>query len=187
MTASLLTTPRFHALLGGTLGFSFPGVEIPGLKEFLLNVHPSPKPGMEFVNMFWEDIFGCELQFTGEGSKGDDASGVEKSMKLNDFGHSLDTKKADESAKCTGSEDLRNTHSSYIDVSRVRISYSVYKAVYAIAHALHSLLECESPSSSMGTCKKHKPFTFKQVRCCTTAHFGSNDFTMDSFLMLSFL
>ncbi|TWW77108.1 Vomeronasal type-2 receptor 1 [Takifugu flavidus] len=62
VTASLLTTPRFHALLEGTLGFSFPGAEIPGLKEFLLNICPSPKPGMEFVNMFWEDLFGCSTE-----------------------------------------------------------------------------------------------------------------------------
>lgn len=179
VTASLLTTPRFHALLGGTLGLSFPGAEIPGLKEFLLNIRPSPKPGMEFVNMFWQDIFGCALQFTGEGSKRDDANAAEKSMKLNDFGHSLDTKPADESSICTGSEDLRYTHSSYIDVSQDRISYSVYKAVYVIAHALHSLLECESPGSNVGACKKHEPFTSKQVRCCTTTHFGCNDFKVD--------
>uniref|UniRef100_H2SZ28 Olfactory receptor C family, u1 n=1 Tax=Takifugu rubripes TaxID=31033 RepID=H2SZ28_TAKRU len=137
VTASLLTTPRFHALLEGTLGFSFPGAEIPGLKEFLLNICPSPKPGMEFVNMFWEDLFGCKLN--------------------------SDTKSADESPVCTGSEDLRYTQSSYTDVSQVRISYNVYKAVYAIAHALHSLLNCESPGSNVGTCKKREPFTSKQV------------------------
>lgn len=179
VTASLLTTPRFHTLLGGTLGFSFPGAEIPGLKEFLLNVRPSPKPGMEFVNMFWEDLFGCALKFTGEGYKGDHANAFEESMKLNDFGHSFNTKQADESPICTGSEDLSYTHSSYIDVSPVRISYSVYKAVYAIAHALHSLMECESPGSNMGMCKKHEPFTSKQACCCTTTHFGCNDFTVD--------
>ncbi|XP_029700004.1 extracellular calcium-sensing receptor-like [Takifugu rubripes] len=142
VTASLLTTPRFHALLEGTLGFSFPGAEIPGLKEFLLNICPSPKPGMEFVNMFWEDLFGY-------------------------------TKSADESPVCTGSEDLRYTQSSYTDVSQVRISYNVYKAVYAIAHALHSLLNCESPGSNVGTCKKREPFTSKQL----LQHLKSVNFT----------
>lgn len=176
VTASLLTTPRFHALLEGTLGFSFPGTEIPGLKEFLLNIRPSPKPGMEFVNMFWEDLFGCKLKFTGERAKGNDANTDEKSMKLNDFGHSSDTKSANESPTCTESEDLRFTHSSYIDVSQVRISYNVYKAVYAIAHALHSLLNCESPGSNVGICKKREPFTSKQVRYCTTPNFGFSVF-----------
>lgn len=181
VTASLLTTPRFHALLGGTLGFSFPGVEIPGLKEFLINVRPSPEPGMEFVNMFWEDIFGCVLKFTGEDLRGDNVNALKESMKLNDLGRSLDTKPI-----CNGSEDLRYTHSSYIDVSQVRISYSVYKAVYAIAHALHSLLKCESPVSDMDlTCKKHEPFTSKQVCCYTNTNFGCHDFNIG--LFFSFL
>uniref|UniRef100_A0A3P9HNY9 Olfactory receptor C family, u1 n=1 Tax=Oryzias latipes TaxID=8090 RepID=A0A3P9HNY9_ORYLA len=104
VTAALLTLPHFHSLLEGTLGFSFPGVNIPSLENFLLNIHPSAEPGMEFINMFWEDQF--EIQ--------------------------------------NASSNLRLTGSSYTDVSRVRISYNVYKAVYAIAHALHALLNCDS-------------------------------------------
>uniref|UniRef100_A0A3B4VPP4 Olfactory receptor C family, u1 n=1 Tax=Seriola dumerili TaxID=41447 RepID=A0A3B4VPP4_SERDU len=123
VTASLLTSPGFQPLLEGTLGFSFPGVRIPGLKEFLLNVRPSPEPGMEFVNMFWEELF--------------DSHTVDNLMGLDDFDS--------EKPVCTGSEDLRYTDSSYTDVSQVRISYNVYKAVYAIAHALHDLLNCDSP------------------------------------------
>ncbi|XP_042342900.1 extracellular calcium-sensing receptor-like [Plectropomus leopardus] len=137
VTASLLSSPRFHSLLEGTLGFSFPGVRIPGLKEFLLNVRPSPKPGMEFVNMFWEELFGCRLKFIGDRSK--------------------------ENPTCTGSEDLRYTASSYTDVSQVRISYNVYKAVYAIAHALHTLLNCDSEGHNKGMCETHKPFTSRQL------------------------
>nr|XP_029133620.1 extracellular calcium-sensing receptor-like [Labrus bergylta] len=67
VTATLLTSPHFHPLLEGTLGFSFPGVRIPDLEEFLLNVHPSPKPGMElllhhlqtvnFTNQFEEKVY----------------------------------------------------------------------------------------------------------------------------------
>ncbi|XP_030258050.1 extracellular calcium-sensing receptor-like [Sparus aurata] len=123
-------------LLEGTLGFSFPGVRIPGLKEFLLNVRPSPKPGMEFVNMFWEELFGCELEFKGGANK---------------------------KPVCTGSEDLRYTDSSYTDVSQVRISYNVYKAVYAIAHALHTLLNCDSAEYNNGMCERHKIFTSRHL------------------------
>uniref|UniRef100_A0A3B3BP04 Olfactory receptor C family, u1 n=1 Tax=Oryzias melastigma TaxID=30732 RepID=A0A3B3BP04_ORYME len=116
VTATLLTLPHFHSLLEGTLGFSFPGVNIPSLENFLLNIHPSAEPGREFINMFWEDQFGCKL-----------------------FA---------ETPVCTGFENLSLTGSSYIDVSRVRISYNVYKAVYAIAHALHALLNCDSAEQS---------------------------------------
>ncbi|KAL3991799.1 hypothetical protein ACER0C_011424 [Sarotherodon galilaeus] len=131
MTASQLTTPDFHNLLEGTLGFSFPGVSIPGLKEFLLNVRPSPKPGMEFVNMFWEEYFGFDKNNLGA---------VKKTV-------------------CTGSEDLSYTDSSYSDVSQVRISYNVYKAVYAVAHALHTFLNCNSTGPSGGLCEMHSSFT----------------------------
>nr|XP_046244952.1 extracellular calcium-sensing receptor-like [Scatophagus argus] len=138
VAASLLTSPHFHPLLEGTIGFSFPGVRIPGLKEFLLRVRPSPEPGMEFVNMFWEELFSCRL----EGSA-DDVVG--------------------EKPVCSGSEDLRYTDSSYTDVSQVRISYNVYKAVYAIAHALRALLNCDSPGYNKGMCEKHKSFTSRQL------------------------
>uniref|UniRef100_A0A672GAR1 Olfactory receptor C family, u1 n=1 Tax=Salarias fasciatus TaxID=181472 RepID=A0A672GAR1_SALFA len=128
VTASLLTSPHFHPLLEGTVGFSFPGVRIPGLKEFLLNVRPSSKPGMEFVNMFWEEQFGCKLEFR------------ENSVSFD----------GQQSPLCTGAEDLRYTNSGYTDVSQVRISYNVYKAVYVIAHALHSLLKCNPAESEKG-------------------------------------
>uniref|UniRef100_A0A668VL37 G-protein coupled receptors family 3 profile domain-containing protein n=1 Tax=Oreochromis aureus TaxID=47969 RepID=A0A668VL37_OREAU len=132
MAANQLTTPDFHNLLEGTLGFSFPGVSIPGLEEFLLNVRPSPKPGMELVNMFWEEYFGCKLD------------AVKKTV-------------------CTGSEDLSYMDSSYSDVSQVRISYNVYKAVYAVAHALHTFLNCNSTGPSGGLCEMHSSFTNGQV------------------------
>uniref|UniRef100_A0A669BN25 Olfactory receptor C family, u1 n=1 Tax=Oreochromis niloticus TaxID=8128 RepID=A0A669BN25_ORENI len=127
VTSSRLASPQLLHLLQGTLGFTFPGVNIPGLKEFLLNVRPSPKPGMEFFNMFWEEHFGCNFRYN------------------------------------PGSEDLRNTDSSYSDVSQVRISYNVYKAVYAIAHALHNFLNCDSAGPSGGLCEKHSSFSNGQL------------------------
>ncbi|KAG7268357.1 hypothetical protein CRUP_019567 [Coryphaenoides rupestris] len=158
ITASLLTSPQFHFLLQGTLGFSFPGVYIPGLREFLLKVRPKAEPGFEFHNMLWEELFGCRVAFTEDPSR---TNGSKFESNLNATSHSSSLKtyvgekrtfmfSADENTRgahertvCTGSEDLSNVHSSYTEVSKVRISYNVYKAVYAIAHALHNLLECE--------------------------------------------
>ncbi|XP_071352747.1 olfactory receptor CU1 [Trachinotus anak] len=182
VTASLLTSSGFHSLLEGTLGFSFPGVRIPGLRDFLLNVRPSPEPGMEFVNMFWEELFGCKLDFGGDRSKENEIDNVDNLIGLDDFGYNPDSqnnsgslfgpilgqkstfKRLDnEKPVCTGSEDLRHTVSSYTDVSQVRISYNVYKAVYAIAHALHNLLNCDSAGLNQGICEKQKSFTSRQL------------------------
>ncbi len=44
---------------------------------------------------------------------------------------------------CTGQEDLSITETPYTDVSGLRAGYNVYKAVYALAHALHDLMQCE--------------------------------------------
>ncbi|KAM6960549.1 olfactory receptor CU1 [Aplochiton taeniatus] len=144
VTARLLTSPQFQPLLGGTLGFAFPGTYLPGLAEFLLAVRPSPHPGSEFVNMFWEELFGCRLEFGQEGS-----------------GNTTVTRPTNLNGVCTGAEDLRETLSSYTDVAQVRISYNVYKAVHAIAHALHQLMQCDSGEdrSGMGRCKTNTSFT----------------------------
>uniref|UniRef100_A0A8C6KBI4 Olfactory receptor C family, u1 n=1 Tax=Nothobranchius furzeri TaxID=105023 RepID=A0A8C6KBI4_NOTFU len=148
VTASVLTSPHFHQLLEGTIGFSFPGVWIPGLKEFLLKVRPSPKPGMELINTFWEEQFGCKLKFE-ENNKGNGTSTLDDIRPV-----------------CTGSENLSLTSSSYTDVSKVRISYNVYKAVSAVAHALHTVLDCKTEGPDGGTCDKQKTFTSKQPLCC---------------------
>lgn len=139
--------------------------------------------------MFWEELFGCRLEFRGDRSRENEADTVDNFMGLDAFAYKSDSQNnsgslvrpivgktstfkgsADENYKgaaekpvCTGSEDLRYTDSSYTDVSQVRISYNVYKAVYAIAHALHTLLNCDSAGNDEGMCEKHKSFTSRQV------------------------
>ncbi|NP_001076368.1 olfactory receptor CU1 precursor [Danio rerio] len=147
VTAKLLTIPELHPVLIGTVGFSFRGTAIPGLAEFLFRVRPSSRPESAFTNMFWEELFGCRL-------------GYEDS---NDSVLPL----------CTGSENLLETESSYTDVSRVRISYNVYKAVYAIAHALHQLLQCGSKEQgSDHSCNTESKFSPLQLlRYLKKVHF----------------
>ncbi|XP_019222734.2 extracellular calcium-sensing receptor-like isoform X1 [Oreochromis niloticus] len=168
VTSSRLASPEFHPLLVGTLGFSFPGVNIPGFQEFLLNVRPSPKPGMEFFNMFWEEHFGCKLEFESQRAKDYEANIVDNFTDMYSFRYNrngddrLFNGRVEEKPVCTGSEDLRYTDSSYSDVSQVRISYNVYKAVYAIAHALHKFLKCDSTGLNEGLCEMHNSFANSQ-------------------------
>nr|XP_015216162.1 PREDICTED: extracellular calcium-sensing receptor-like [Lepisosteus oculatus] len=115
ITDSNLASRAGYKVLGGAIGFAIPNAEVPGLKEFILNARPSDTPGNTGLSEFWESIFNCTLN-----------SQSDVSMK-----------------PCTGMESLDEINNLYTDVSEVRISNNVYKAVYAIAHSLHNLMMCQ--------------------------------------------
>ncbi|XP_069053786.1 extracellular calcium-sensing receptor-like [Lepisosteus oculatus] len=114
VTDRYLASQEGYNVLGGSIGFAIPDAEIPGLKEFILNARPSSNPGNSGLNEYWESIFNCSL------SLGKDAH----------------------TKPCTGAETLNGINNQYTDVSELRISNNVYKAVYAVAHSLHNLFAC---------------------------------------------
>uniref|UniRef100_A0A3B4A7I7 G-protein coupled receptors family 3 profile domain-containing protein n=1 Tax=Periophthalmus magnuspinnatus TaxID=409849 RepID=A0A3B4A7I7_9GOBI len=116
-TATVLHTPHFIPYLRGTLGIAIRRGEIPGLKEFLLQTLSTQSN--KSVNQFWEHTFKC--RFAPAPAEWTEAGG----------------------ALCTGHEDLQNIDTEFLDVSNLRPEYNVYKAVYALAHALDQLLRCE--------------------------------------------
>ncbi|XP_067851017.1 extracellular calcium-sensing receptor-like [Heptranchias perlo] len=126
VTSALIATSKNFLSLSGTIGFAIPRAEIPGLRNFLLQAHPFKTPNNVFVKELWETIFKCSIGTPAE-RKGQSASMLPRK-------------------KCTGSEELNNTYNIYSDVSELRISYNVYKAIYAIAHSLHNLHSCENGS-----------------------------------------
>ncbi|KAM6961472.1 extracellular calcium-sensing receptor-like [Aplochiton taeniatus] len=105
---------RFN-LCAGAIGFGIQRSVIPGLRDFLLDISPSKVTGSPLLTEFWEGAFNCRLSGSvkGEGER-----------------------------ECNGMEDIQTLQSPYTDTSQLRITNMVYKAVYAIAHALHSLV-CE--------------------------------------------
>ncbi|XP_051512048.1 extracellular calcium-sensing receptor-like [Myxocyprinus asiaticus] len=111
-------SPRFLPFLGGTLGIAIRHGEIQGLHDFLQRLHPDNDPRNNMLRIFWENMFGCS--FWGRETDGEQVKKV-----------------------CTGQEDLSSTDTAYTDVSALRAAYNVYKAVYALAHALHDLMQCE--------------------------------------------
>ncbi|XP_026086105.1 extracellular calcium-sensing receptor-like [Carassius auratus] len=119
-TSPVYHTPRFLPILGGTLGIAIRRGEIQGLREYLLRLRPSNDQKNNIIRIFWENMFRCSFENGGRAIDG------EQVKKL-----------------CTGQEDLSNTDTPYTDVSGLRAAYNVYKAVYALAHALHDLMQCE--------------------------------------------
>ncbi|KAJ8367806.1 hypothetical protein SKAU_G00078340 [Synaphobranchus kaupii] len=118
ITSSLISSPQNLPSLKGTIGFALRKGNIQGLRSFLTRLQSKALPSDPFVQEFWELMFGCSLR--------------------NDSTQSLSAR-----PQCTGSESLDNVESLYTDVSQLRVTYSVYKAVYAIAHAIHNMLSCQ--------------------------------------------
>ncbi|XP_033488101.2 extracellular calcium-sensing receptor-like [Epinephelus lanceolatus] len=103
----------------GAIGFAIEKSVIPGLRDFLLDLSPSKVAASPVLTEFWEDAFNCRL------------------------GKSAAT---DESV-CDGTEDIQILQSPYTDTSQLRITNMVYKAVYAIAHAIHNAV-CQETNST---------------------------------------
>uniref|UniRef100_A0AAZ1XGR2 G-protein coupled receptors family 3 profile domain-containing protein n=2 Tax=Oreochromis aureus TaxID=47969 RepID=A0AAZ1XGR2_OREAU len=121
-TGAVLQTPKFMPYLGGTLGIAIRRGEIPGLREFLLQIRPDLHHNNNYGNSmvrFWEFTFQCRFAPAPAGW-------------LEGGG-----------AICTGKEDLENVNTKFLDVSNLRPEYNVYKAVYALAYALDDMLQCK--------------------------------------------
>ncbi|KAL7870345.1 hypothetical protein SRHO_G00078420 [Serrasalmus rhombeus] len=113
----------------GALGFGIPRSVIPGFREFLLDLSPEQALKSPLLTEFWENSFSCSLKGSSGGAQG-----------------------------CNGSEDIRALQNPYTDTSQLRESNLVYKATYAIAHAIHGVI-CNDTQ-----CDKSAKFTPWQVK-----------------------
>ncbi|KAG7471683.1 extracellular calcium-sensing receptor-like [Solea senegalensis] len=116
-----LQTPDFMPYLAGTLGITVRRGEIPGLRDFLIQIRPDihhNTHGHSVLNQFWEHTFQCRFAPP-------PAGWVEAGGEL-----------------CTGQEVIEIVETGFLDVSNLRAEYNVYKAVYALAYALDDMLQC---------------------------------------------
>ncbi len=146
-TTPVLQTPQYLPLLGGTLGIAIRRGQIHGLHDFLIHLHPDNNPKNITIKIFWGKMFGCKFE-------------------------AVDEQQEQGGTKCSGQEDLSTTVTAYTDVSELRASYNVYKAVYALAHALHDLMQCEEGRGpfSGNRCADITNLKHWQVKLISSAH-----------------
>ncbi|XP_060779015.1 extracellular calcium-sensing receptor-like [Neoarius graeffei] len=121
---------RFN-MCAGAIGFGIPRSVIPGFREFLLNLTPTEALKSPLLTEFWETSFTCNL-------KG--RTDITESVR-----------------QCDGTEDIRALRNAYTDTSQLRVTNMVYKATYAIAHAIHGLI-CNDTQ-----CDKNIKFSPRQI------------------------
>ncbi|XP_036936444.1 extracellular calcium-sensing receptor-like [Acanthopagrus latus] len=123
---------RFN-ICAGAVGFGIQKSVIPGLREFLLDLPPSKVAASPVLTEFWEKAFNCRLG---------KIAAIDESV-------------------CDGTEDIQTLQDPYTDTSQLRITNMVYKAVYAIAHAIHNAV-CQDINSTV-QCNKFTKVESKQV------------------------
>ncbi|XP_036441601.1 extracellular calcium-sensing receptor-like [Colossoma macropomum] len=121
---------RFN-MCAGAIGFGIPRSVIPGLREFLLDLSPEQALKSPLLTEFWERSFSCSLKSSSVAAR-----------------------------KCDGSEDIRALQNPYTDTSQLRATNLVYKATYAIAHAIHGVI-CNDTQKCIQTIDSSKSQFFK--------------------------
>ncbi|XP_060779026.1 extracellular calcium-sensing receptor-like [Neoarius graeffei] len=109
---------QWQHLLIGSMGFAIPKAQINGLGEFLTKLNPVSDAAI--YKELWETIFECKLP-------------TQENVEMKQL--------------CKGNESLSQVQNIYTDVSELRIANNVYKAVYAVAYALHKIYSCSKTAS----------------------------------------
>ncbi|XP_070810650.1 vomeronasal type-2 receptor 26-like [Pituophis catenifer annectens] len=94
----------------GALSFTVHSRNIQGFKEFLQVIKPSTHKDA-FLQEVWEQLFDCSF------------SNTKLSSMINET--------------CSGEENLENLPGALFEIQMTGQSYSIYNAVYAVAHSLH--------------------------------------------------
>uniref|UniRef100_A0A3Q2GDL7 G-protein coupled receptors family 3 profile domain-containing protein n=1 Tax=Cyprinodon variegatus TaxID=28743 RepID=A0A3Q2GDL7_CYPVA len=109
-------------ILDGAIGLSIPKAHVSGIQKFMFDVRQLNSSNSVLFRNFWEALFSCKFNQSNSGE-------IEN--------------------ECTGEEDLTQVENSFTDMSLMPIFNNVYKGVYAVAHALHEILDCNK------TCHKN--------------------------------
>ncbi|XP_030007218.1 extracellular calcium-sensing receptor-like [Sphaeramia orbicularis] len=142
----LLQNLGLSTVTNGVVGVAVRSSPIPGFENFVRSLKPHHRPDDVLIREYWEEQFGCSPGTT-QSHETPPSSNLFKSLE-NVF-----------LPPCNGTESLEEVQNPFTDMSQLRWTYNVYLAVYAAAHALHSLLSCpnrDSPTNNSSTCSSAK-------------------------------
>uniref|UniRef100_A0A3Q3GML7 Extracellular calcium-sensing receptor-like n=1 Tax=Kryptolebias marmoratus TaxID=37003 RepID=A0A3Q3GML7_KRYMA len=115
-------------ILDGAIGLSIPKAHVSALKDFMFHVKPLISSNNDLFTEFWEALFSCKFK---------------------------QSQSEEIQTECTGHEDLTDVQNSFTDMSLMPIFNNVYKGVYAVAHALHNIFECNKTCNNSHIRKIH--------------------------------
>ncbi|XP_042329627.1 vomeronasal type-2 receptor 26-like [Sceloporus undulatus] len=96
----------------GAISLGVPKREIPGFQDFLSSIDPQQYSNDFYLKNFWAQVFKCSWPF-----------------------FMLDPAWPE----CNGTEKLKDVSVDLFNMKTSSLSYSIFNAVYAIAHALHKI------------------------------------------------
>ncbi|XP_054832642.1 vomeronasal type-2 receptor 26-like [Eublepharis macularius] len=99
-------------VFNNALSFAIPLTEVQGFQGFLQSLNPQVEED-GFIRIFWQQAFDCVFPDTDLGEATVDS--------------------------CTGEEKLEGLPGPFFEMTMTGQSYSIYNAVYALAHALHAM------------------------------------------------
>ncbi|XP_060548589.1 vomeronasal type-2 receptor 26-like [Pantherophis guttatus] len=111
-----LDTLEYMKPFHGALHFKDHTGDVPEFSHSLLSLDPFNSQGDIFLLQWWERVFDCKFYRRGKIPK------VEEKT-------------------CTGTENLQTLPAFIFQTSMTGDSYNVYNAIYALAHALHTMYE----------------------------------------------
>ncbi|XP_053225699.1 vomeronasal type-2 receptor 26-like [Podarcis raffonei] len=119
------TMQRYYDIqvFDGALSFAIHTEKVQGFKKFLQTLNPNSPKGDGFLQAFWQRAFNCLFSASN--------------------GHKENTK------TCTGHESLESLPGHIFEMTMTGQSYSIYNAVYAIAHTLHQMHSSRSKCRMM--------------------------------------
>ncbi|XP_051778505.1 extracellular calcium-sensing receptor-like [Erpetoichthys calabaricus] len=135
ISSEYLATKENYGVLGGALGLAISSSTIPSLGDYLKDTSPSEIPNNIDLNISWRSTFNCSLKRENKSPPNNSCQAPEFGLQINKL---------------------------YFDIPEVRIANNVYKAMYAVAHALHNLYECQITETN-NTCSPNRKVDSRQV------------------------